>query len=337
MKPLMRLTAPRWRLRAVFVCLLALLVLAVLAFAMGPRLQFGPEAPSLRAGPPARLAELEGWLQASESRWPDIRAGTEKTVIWAGQPGQISDWAVVYIHGFGASRLETAPLAEQVAQALGANLFYTRLTGHGRSSETMGEASAQDWMADTLEAARIGQLLGRRVLLISCSTGSTLSTWLGMQPQGQSLAAQVFISPNFGPKDKRSDWLLGPWGERIAYAVAGATYGQASDNVRVQQAWTAPYPTRAIFPMITLVDKVRRSALSTFVTPLLVFYSEADQRVEPAHTKAAFARMGSGIKRLVAVDYSESPTQHVLAGDLVAPKATEPMAKAVLQWVHSLP
>ncbi|MDD4273595.1 MAG: hypothetical protein PHG14_07705 [Desulfobacter postgatei] len=38
----------------------------------------------------------------------------------------------VYIHGFSATRKETAPLSDLVAKTLNANLFYTRLSGHGR-------------------------------------------------------------------------------------------------------------------------------------------------------------------------------------------------------------
>jgi esterase/lipase len=317
--------------------LVAALALLALGFSLGPRLAFGPDAPTQRPAPPAQLAELDDWLRRSEQAQPGIRAGTEKTVHWAAQPGQRTLWSVVYIHGFGASRLETAPLAEQVAQGLGANLFETRLTGHGRDGQAMAQARAQDWLADTLEAARIGHMLGERMLIISCSTGSTLASWLGLQPQGQQVAAQVFISPNFGPKDARSEWLLGPWGEQIAYAVAGQSYGQVSENPRERQGWTAPYPTRAIFPMMTLVDKVRRSPLEQFSTPLLVFYSAADQRVEPAHTLAAFARIGSPHKTLQRVDDSDSRSQHVLAGDILAPKTTAALVARVLQWVQALP
>ena len=59
-----------------------------------------------------------------------------------------TQWAVVYIHGFSASRMETAPLADTIATALGANLFYARLAGHGRGGAAMGEPSVQDWLAD---------------------------------------------------------------------------------------------------------------------------------------------------------------------------------------------
>lgn len=327
--------AARWR--GLLYALLCLVAMTSVGFFMGPRLSFGPERPAARAAPPKDIAVLDDWLSASERAFPGIRPGTAKGVVWANAPGKRTPWSVVYVHGFSASRLETSPLAEQVAKGLGANLYYTRLTGHGLGFEAMGQASVQDWLADTLEAAAIGQLLGDRVLLISCSSGSTLGTWLGLRPEGKQLAAQVFISPNFGPKDKRADLLLGPWGEYIAYAIAGDTYGQASSDPKENLGWTVPYPTRAIFPMMSLVKKVRESDLSGFTTPLLTLYSEADQRVDAEQTKKAFAKMGSRFKNLVPVTYSESRLQHVLAGDILAPKATGPMVTSILAWLKAAP
>lgn len=323
-----------WRRLAYTLAALTVLVAGV--YFAGPRLSFGPNQPTAREAPPTELTVLQDWLSASEQKVPGIRPHTEKRVTWAGPLASRTPWAVVYVHGFGASRLETAPLAQIVAKGLGANLFETRLTGHGQGSEPMGQARVQDWLADVTEAARIGAMLGERVLLISCSTGSTLGTWLGLERQGPAVDAQVFISPNFGPKDKRSDLLLGPWGEQLAYAIAGQTYGVAATDPAEKQAWTTPYPTRALFPMMTLVQKVRQSDLSQFSTPVLVFYSEADQTVDAALTRQAFERMGSKRKTLQVVTDSESKGQHVLAGDIRAPKSTQPMAQAILAWVGAL-
>ncbi|MFM6989830.1 MAG: hypothetical protein ACKOWD_00760, partial [Rhodoferax sp.] len=71
--------------------------------------------------------------------------------------------------------------------------------------------------------------------------------------------------------------------------------------------------------------------------PLLLLYSENDQTVDPEQTKAAFARMGSTAKQIQAVDYSEAQGQHVLAGDIRAPKATAPMAQTIIRWAQALP
>ncbi len=312
-------------------------VLALAVFFLGPVNEFGVDLPAEREAPPASVTLIDEWLARQEAAFPDIRADQHKQIAWYGQPGERTDWAVVYVHGFTASRLETAPLALQVAQGLGANLYETRLTGHGRSDpQAMGEATVQDWLADTVEAAQIGRLLGDRVLLIGVSTGATLGTWLGNREEGQDLEGYVFISPNYGPKDKKSELINQPWGMRLALYLEGDMRGQPSESAAENHAWTQVYPTRALFPMMALVKRVRESDLSAFTAPLLVLYSEADQTVDPEEIKALFPRIGATRKSLEAVDYSEARGQHVLAGDIRAPQATERMAGRIVEWARGL-
>ena len=301
-----------------------------------PGSRTGSTAPTPRAPPPADLAELDDWLQASEAAVTDLRPGTSKGILWQGADRQRRPWAVVYLHGFSASRLETAPLAEVVGQALQAHVFYTRLTGHGRGGQAMAEALPQDWMADAVEAQHIGKLLGYRVLLMSCSTGATLATWLGTSALGSHVAAHVFLSPNFGPKDWRGELVNWPWGRRLVLTMAGERRSWVPESEAEALAWTTCYPTRAVFPMMALVKAVRDSDLSRFQAPVLVHYSERDETVSPARIKAAFARFGSPQKQLLAVGYSQSKGQHVLAGAITDPAAVAPMAEGIIQWVKGL-
>jgi alpha-beta hydrolase superfamily lysophospholipase len=317
--------------------LLALALAATVVFLAGPRNTLGPNAPTQRPLPPPTSAALEGWLQKSEAAFADIKPGNAKGIIWNAADRQRTPWSVVYLHGFSASRLETAPLAEFVGKALGANVFYTRLSGHGRAGNAMGEATVQDWMADALEAVLIGQTLGERVLVISCSTGSTLAAWLATSPEAHRVAAHAFVSPNFGPKDKKAELINGPWGKNIALALEGETRGWTPEDAREANAWTSRYPTRALFPMMAMVKTVRESDLSTFQTPVLILHSEQDQTVDPLETQSAFSRVGAPLKSIEVVNYSKSKGQHVLAGDIKGPEATLPMAQSITKWVQALP
>ena len=65
-------------------------------------------------------------------------------------------------------------MPDMVANSLGANIFYTRLTGHGRTTDAMREASVTAWMQDLAEAFEIGTVIGEEVIILSCSTGGTL-------------------------------------------------------------------------------------------------------------------------------------------------------------------
>ena len=324
-----------WAMSVVKV-LLGIIVLCVAAFFAGPVNDFGSSTPTTRMESPTDLSALDAWLEQSEASVGEVKPGTAKGIVWANAQKQKTPWSVVYVHGFSASRMETAPVADLVAKQLGANLFYTRLSGHGLPGEALGKVSVQDWMADTLEAVRIGKSLGDKVLVISCSTGSTLSTWLASTEQGKDVQAYVFISPNFGLKDKRSELINGHWGKQIATAITGPELKFPDVNEREAAAWTKSYPTAALFPMMALVKKVRESDVSTFKTPLLVLYSADDQTVDPLETKQIFDRMGSANKKLELVAYSKSSGQHVLAGDIRDPQATEPMVRTIVTWMQAL-
>ncbi|MDH4449046.1 MAG: YqiA/YcfP family alpha/beta fold hydrolase [Rhodoferax sp.] len=328
-------TRSRWFTYVTKVC--AALGIAVAAYMVGPRYPAGEAIPTVREQAPTDLSALDAWIAKQEAAFPAIKSGTAKEIVWADKAGQKTPWSIIYLHGFSASRLETAPLTEKVAKALGANVFYTRLQGHGLPGAAMGEARMQDWLADAVEALRIGQLLGERVLVISCSTGATLATWLGTQSSLGRMAGHVFISPNFGPKDGRADLMNGPWGPQIAHAVLGSDRHWTPASAAESNAWSTSYPTQSLFPMMALVKVVREGPLETFRSPVLVLYSPADETVDPDQTRAAFERLGSAVKQLEPVGYSEAKGQHVLAGDIKAPRATEPMVHTIATWALSLP
>lgn len=315
---------------------LSVAVVVVAVYMLGPRNPLGPATPTPRPLPPSNITQLDRWIQNSEAAYTDIKPNNAKKIVWHGAKNKKTEWSVVYIHGFSASHLESAPLTDLVAQKLGANAFHTRLTGHGRSGEAMAEATPQDWMADTLEAIKIGQTLGSKVLVISCSTGSTLATWFGTTPEANLVAGHVFLSPNYGPKDKNAEIINAPWGKQIASLLLGPTRSWKPDNEKIANAWTTSYPSQSVFPMMALVKGVRDSDLSAFQTPVLMMYSEKDTVVDPEQIKLAFQRFGSGNKRLEAVT-SEDEGQHLLVGDLRSPGTTAQAVERIVQWVETLP
>jgi len=315
----------------------AVLVVGAVVFMAGPRYEMGAPTPTPRDAPPESLVQLDDWLLKQESRYSDLRPNAEKMIAWHSAVKAKTPWAVVNIHGFSASRMETAPVADVVAKALGANRFETRLAGHGRSGAAMAEATPQDWFADTLEAARIGHALGDKVLMIGTSTGGTLEAWLAMRPEGEVVDAYVFISPNFGPNNPQSNVAYWPWGLQIVHAAFGETRDWTTDDPRINQAFTTRYPFKAILPMMGLVRHVKEMDLSAFKTPVLVLYSERDDVIDTGAVKKAFAQIGSNTKELKAIDYSTDKNQHVLASELHSPSSVGPLTDTIIQWLKTLP
>jgi pimeloyl-ACP methyl ester carboxylesterase len=281
-------------------------------------------------------ADLEAYLAASEAHYPDLIPGAEKTIIWAGPDTSRRLLSVVYLHGFSATRQETRPLADTVATRLGAHLFYTRLTGHGRSDDAMAEASINDWLNDAAEALAIGRRLGERVVLIGTSTGATLAAWLAAQPGADALLALVLVSPNFGPKDPASRLLLWPWGTQLAQAVVGEYYVWQPANADHARFWKTHYPSRALVPMMGLVDLVHGLDLGRIQIPTLFVYSPNDQVVDPERIASTIPRFGSRENAVFVIDNAGDPSDHVLAGAILSPEQTLPVADRVLTFLKPL-
>lgn len=318
------------RLRTSMIVVAALVALPTLAYVAGPVYRIdarigAPRLPAAADGP----AALDPWLAASEARFTDIVPGAEKSIVWAHPDRRRTRFAVVYLHGYTATRQETAPLCDRLAAALGANLYYTRLTGHGRAPAALGEATAEDWLRDAAEALAIGRALGERVIVVGTSTGGTLALWLAQQPDASAIAAQLLISPNLGPRDERSTLLAGPWGYQLQRLLIGDEYRWQPLNARHARYWTWRYPARALVPMMALVKMVRDSPLETVRVPTLVIRSTRDTVVSPTRIDAAYTRLGSPAKRLVVIDDSEDPAQHVLAGDILSPEGTDRVLAAM--------
>ncbi len=307
---------------------LLILVIIVAVFLAGPRIEI-----NTTVHPVIIPTDLEAYVANSESAIDDIVPGTEKIIIWAGETGVQTPLSVVYLHGFSASRQETAPLSEIVASDLGANLFYTRFTGHGRNGTAMLEGSVHAWLSDAYEALVIGRRLGKKVIVIGMSTGGTAATWLATNDFSDTVAAFVLISPNFALTDSRSRVLSWPWGGYLAELFIGPERSWDPVNDRQGRFWTHRYPTRALLPMMGMVDLANSLDLSTIDTPFLIIYSPDDQIVSSNSTEAMYQRIGTRQKQLIAFSNAEDPSQHVLAGDILSPGSTEVIARVILNFI----
>lgn len=278
--------------------------------------------------------DLDAYLAASEARFGDLRPGAEKTIVWAHPDRRRTTLSLVYLHGFSATRREVSPLTEQVAETLGANLYFARLTGHGRSSEAMAEASLQAWLDDAREAVAIGQRIGSRVVLMGTSTGGALATWLTYRPEGPAPTATVLISPNFGPRRWDSELLTWPWARVFVPLVLGESYAWTPQNAAHERYWTTRFPVQALFPMAATVELANTVDPSVLRTPMLVFYSPQDQVVDSRRIERFFQGLTVQPRALVAIEDSGDAQQHVLAGDILSPGATDGIAAAIVSFVQ---
>ncbi len=276
---------------------------------------------------PDRPDAIEAWLSASEvasaaAAGRPITPGTEKLVVWNGGAPSRTELALVYIHGYTGSRQATAPVPEQVAGRLSANLFCTRLTGSGLGPDAIGDATLACWQHDVAEALAIGTVIGRRVVLIGLSTGGALA--VSEVARHPSVAALVLLAPNFRPRNRGVSLLLTPAGPLLARLLVGRYRDLSGRNELEDRYWTTRHHSRSLIPMMQAVRAANRATLEAILCPTLVVYTERDDVVSVAAIKTAYARLGSPRKRLLDLPGAE---HHELAGAIQA-LATVPVLAA---------
>lgn len=320
-------------MRIITVILVLLLLGAAAFYLSGPRV----EVDTAVRFDPARIGDdVDAYLAESESGIPAIREGLEKEVVWAfPQSRAKTPLAIVYVHGFSASKGEIRPVPDEVARALGANLYYARLSGHGRDDVSMAEASVNSWIYDFAEAMAIGRRIGEKVVVISTSTGGSLATWAAAQPElNEDLAGVVLISPNYGVQASGAWLLTGPWGRQLAELIIGAERGFEPANDAQRALWTTRYPTSATLPMAALTELAYAAPVETIEAPALFIFSDADAVVRPDLTRKIAARWGGGAETMI-VEGSDDPSHHVIAGDALSPSTTRLVAERIIVWIGS--
>lgn len=303
-----------------------------------------------------KLDDLERWLAAQEAAVGGVRSGCEKRIVWhdgANSHGrQKTKTALVYIHGFSATGEEIRPLPDLVAKALGANLYFARLTGHGQDGAAMGRATLRDWECDVVEALSIGRRIGEEVILMGCSTGCTLITQAlaeaagrpesqATTPSAQTAAAvkaAVFVSPNFGLTNAFAHTVLQlpgvrHWGPRLL----GRERSFDPINADHSAYWTVKYDTAAVFTMADAVRAAMGADIENISVPAYFAFNEEDQVVRADFTRKVMARWGGDVRMdLLVQTEADDAMGHVMAGDVFSPGQTEPLAERITAWAASL-
>lgn len=323
------------RRRALGRALLALPVAALGVWWAGPY-----EPAKLSAGfDPARFGgDVSGYFARAEAAFDDVTPGTGKRVIWASEPGRKTPVSIVYLHGFSATSEEIRPVPDRIAAGLGANLVYTRLTGHGRPGAALAQATVADWMADTAEALAAARETGERVVVIATSTGATLAVAAAADPgMRRDVAAMILISPNFGMKNRLAPLLTWPAARYWLPLLAGRERVVTPRSPAQERFWTTRYPSVAVMPLAALVRAADRLDLSRAPMPALFWFAPEDKVVRAEITARKAAQWGGpATVRTVRMGPGDDPYAHVVAGDAMSPGQTDLAVSEMTAWLRGV-
>lgn len=242
---------------------------------MGPRPSrpvYDNQLPEVPAAP-----TLENFIKAHESTHK-LRPDNEARIVWADDSTKaVTEFAILYLHGFSASQGEGDPIHKAIAKKYGCNLYLSRLAEHGiDTTEKLLNLTADKLWESSKEAYAIASQLGRKVIVMGTSTGASLGLMLAANyPDIHSL---ILLSPNIRIFDKNAWILNNPWGLQLARVINGSDYVTSSDTRPIyKQYWSYHYRLEAVVALEEMLESSMNADVFKKVTqPVLMLYYYRD-------------------------------------------------------------
>ena len=201
------------------------------------------------------LEELDSVIAQKDQNVPNLKSNNQSRFFWADSIRK-TPYAVVYLHGFSASPMEGYPTHENFAKRFGCNIYIPRLPQHGlNDKESFVDLEPKDLIDAAKEALSIGQLIGEKVILMSCSTGSTLSIYLTAH-NPELVDAMIMYSPNIDLENKTSELVTLPWGKQIVRSVIGKyRYAYRDSTLEKAKYTTNVYRTEGVICLKEMIEQ----------------------------------------------------------------------------------
>jgi esterase/lipase len=264
---------------------------------------------------------LDSLVNAIESKH-HIKPNNEAKIIWEDSNHRQTDYAIVYLHGFSASQMEGDPVHRNIAKQFHCNLYLARLAEHGiDTTDDLQNLTAEKYWESAKEAYIIGKKLGKKVILMSTSTGGTLS--LQLAAAYPEIAGQILFSPNIQIYNPTAPLLNKPWGLQIGRMVMKGNYNTIKyQHPDYPKYWNTHYRLEATVALQNLLEAtMNQTTFSKVKQPTLALYYYKDKEnqdhvVNVEATKKMMEEIGTPaeLKSAVAVNTGN----HVLASPLVS-------------------
>ena len=267
--------------------------------------------------------QLEMYV-ADQEKKHRVKPDNEARIVWYNDSlKNLTEYAIVYLHGFSASQEEGNPVHRKLAKAFGCNLYLARLAEHGiDTSDALLNYTATGLWQTAKEAYAIGKKLGKKVILMGTSTGGTVA--LQLAAAFPDIAGIILYSPNIEINDPNA-WLLNnPWGLQIARLVKGSDFNTAGhDDAAYKKYWNYTYRLEATVQLQELLETTMVPAtFGSIRQPVLALYyfkdeNNQDKVVKVSAIQKMMKELGTpdSLKRSVAM---ANTGNHVLASPILS-------------------
>ncbi|MFV0553982.1 MAG: alpha/beta hydrolase [Mangrovibacterium sp.] len=270
-----------------------LLLIVVLIYAFGPKppkAELSKQLPEISCS----IADIENYIHEKD-KGLDVKSENEAAIMWADSLHSETEFCLLYLHGFSASRMEGMPTHENVAKHFGMNLYLPRLAAHGIiSDEPLLDMTPDALYESAKDALVVAHKLGQKVILMSTSTGGTLSLKLAADFP-DLVDGLILYSPNVAINNFGASMLSKPWGLQIARMIYGGKYRTVNDNPDDEEClyWNCFYRLEATVFLQQLVDEcMNAETFSRVKCPtFLAYYYQDEEHQDPVVKVSAALEM----------------------------------------------
>ena len=264
------------------------------------------------------LTTLEQEINRREAANPLIKPDNEARIVWADSSRrERTPYSMVYLHGYGASQGEGAPVHTMLAERYGCNLYLSRLKEQGIESDSAFKSlTAENLLTSAREAVAIGYALGEKVVVIGTSTGGALG--LKIAAENPDLAGLILYSPLIETRDQRLGILNEPWGIQAMEASIGADHLISERTGLAKQYWSRYYHINGYVTLAVLTEEAMTAETFKQVDcpVFLGYYYKNEEEQDPVVSVEAmmpmFEQLGTPPKQKRKVAFPEAGN-HVIA------------------------
>lgn len=300
---------------------LIIIVIIAVVFLLGPRV----EKPSVDWQVPLPTSQvdiqlLQQEIISSEKNTDFIKPDNESRFFFADSIVRKTEFCLLYLHGFSASPQEGYPLNHDFPERYGMNAYIPRLHAHGlETGQNLVDMTPDLLIESAKDALKIARQLGDKVILMSTSTGGTLS--LILAAGNPDIAGVILYSPNIEMVETTTKILTFPWGLQIGKLVGGEMIEYPDDPPLEQKYWQSSYRIEAVAYLQSLVENTMTNRTFEKVEqPLFLgYYYKDEEHQDPTVKVSAMLDMYMHLsssedkKRKVAF---ETVGVHPLASDI---------------------
>jgi len=314
---------------------LILFLLAIVVYILGPKPEkavMSKDLPSISAS----IGNIEKYVENNDAGLK-IKPDNQSRIIWANDSvKERTTYCLLYLHGFSASWYEGYPAHEKFAEKFGMNLYIPRLASHGIVTEDPLIDMTPDRLWESAKKAlMIARTLGKKVVIMSTSTGGTLALKLAADFP-EYVNGLILYSPNVRINEAGAFMLSKPWGLQIGRKMMGGKYRVTNEDFASKdcQYWNCKYRMEAPVYLQQLVDvTMKKETFKNVTAPAFLgyYYKDEDNQDETVKVSAElkmFKQLGTLSSQKTKVAFADAG-DHVIACELTSGAVDEVIAETI--------